>query len=475
MNSQVNRTDKFILIAAIAIFVLLHIYQINSPPNGYHQWRESDTAAIILNYYQEDANFMHQRCNQRGANSGITAGELPTYAYSSFILYNLFGPHHFLPRLLSLAGGLIALWFFRKNIKILANERVAIYSTIALAFSPMFLFYSFKIMPDMWMLMFLLGAVYYFLKYAESSSLKHFTLSAILMILSATTKPLSLCLYLPFLVYILNKSENKRQAFLKMAVYCAVTFSITLAWFLYGRYLNSIHQSQAIYMGENLYKSLELTLQPMFFKKLFLQWPVEIWIGWALAPAFIYGAIILWKNRQGRFLFIWIVASYIAFALVSVNARRLDYYTLVIVPPLAAISGWGLAELISKSKFRKVMIAFILIILPAVTAMRIYHRFAPVPEFDLIRADAQKHIPREALVIVQETTTSTRLYQMNRHGWPARDELTLEKIQTLIEMGGNYLVLDSPIEINENDLKTLVTDSAIQIGPLYGYRTIKPD
>ena len=475
MSSSVSRTDKLILIAAIAIFILLHIYQINSPPNGYHQWRESDTAAIILNYYQEDANFLHQHCNQRGANSGITAGEFPTYSYASFILYYFFGPHHFLARLVTLAGGLAALWFFKKIVAIFSNERVAIYSTIALCFSPMFLFYSFKIMPDMWMVMFMMGAVYYFLKYAESSLLKHFTISAIFMILSASTKPLSLCLYLPFLVYFLKKSENKKQVFLKMSIYFAVTFSVTLAWFLYGRYLNSIHQSQAIYMGENLYKSLELTFQSMFFEKLFLQWPVELWIGWALAPVFIYGAIKLWKDRQGRFYFIWIVASYIAFALVSVNARRLDYYTLVIVPPLAAISGWGLAEIITRPMFRKIVIVFILIILPAVTMFRIYHRFAEVPEFDLIRAGAQKHIPREALVIVQETTTSIRLYQLNRHGWPGRDELTLEKIQALIEKGASYLVLDNPIELNENDLKTLVIDSAFQIGPLYGYRTIKLD
>lgn len=475
MNSTISRTDKFILIAAITIFVLLHIYQINSPPNGYHQWRESDTAAIILNYYQEDAHFLHQRCNQRGANSGITAGELPTYSYSSFILYNLLGPHHFLPRLLTLAGGLIALWFFRKIMVILANERAAIYSTVALAFSPLFLFYTFKIMPDMWMLMFMLGAVYYFLKYAESQALKDFFVSAALLILSATTKPLSLCLFLPFLVYLLQNSVNKKKALATMAAYSAVTFSVTLAWFLYGRYLNSIHHSEAFYMGELLHRSWELTLHPMFFKKLFLQWPFEIWIGWAMAPVFIYGAIKLWKAQPGKFFFWWLVASYIVFAMVSAHARSHDYYTLVIVPPLAAISGWGLAELMQKTMFRNIMIVFILIIIPAVTAARVFHRIAPVPEYELIRADADKHIPRDALVIAQETTTPVRLYQMNRHGWPFRDSLTAVNIKKLINEGGEFLVLEKPLASFQPDLLLLIKDSVIPIGPLYGYRTIKPD
>lgn len=107
--------DKYFFGAAILIFVFMHLHFINAPPNGYHQWRESDTSAIILNFYQEDANFLQQRCNQRGDGSGITGGELPTYSYLSAMLYFLFGAHHFLARLLTLLGSLVALFYFRKS------------------------------------------------------------------------------------------------------------------------------------------------------------------------------------------------------------------------------------------------------------------------------------------------------------------------------------------------------------------------
>ncbi|HEX2896870.1 MAG TPA: glycosyltransferase family 39 protein [candidate division Zixibacteria bacterium] len=475
MNSRPNQFDRLVLIAAIAIFIVLHIYHINEPPNGYHQWRESDTAAIILNYYQEDANFLHQRCNQRGIHSGITAGELPTYSYSSVILYFIFGPHHFLPRLLTLAGSLLGLYFFRNSVALLSNPTAANYSTIALAFSPIFLFYSFKIMPDIWMLMFMLGAVYFFLKYVNSNSRADFFLSAVFLILSATIKPLSLCIYLPFLFYLKSKTGRMRLSIRTMAVYGAVTFSVVLGWFLYGLHLNSIHHSDAFYMGQHLIRSHIYATEAFFYKMLFLQWPFELWIGWAMLPVFIYGCIKFWKEQHSRFFFIWILAGYIVFALVSSHARAHDYYTLVIVPPLAAISGWGLYRLSLLPKWRVPLVTFIVLVLPAVSSYRIKSRFDQVPFFDDIRLAAGEKLPPGKLVLVEDKSTPIRLYQLNRHGWPVRDSLCIESVCPFIDSGGVYLVLDNLIQTYNSDIWPLVKDSVFRIGPLYGYKVIRPD
>ena len=472
MNNPVGRTEKVILFTAITVFVLLHFYQINSPPNGYHQWRESDTSAIILNYYQEDANFLHQRCNQRGDGSGITGGELATYSYTSFIMYFLFGPHHFLARLVTLAGALVGLWFFGRIVTILSNERTALYSTIALAFSPLFLFYSFKIMPDMWMLMFMLGAAYFFLKYTHSESLKYIAWSGVFLILSATTKPLSLCLYLPFLFYLLSSTPNRKRAVWTMAAYGSITFAFVLGWYLYGRYLNSIHHSMAFHMGDIILKSPMYLSQSQFYKKLFLQWPFELWTGWALLPVFIYGAFKLRKNQFTLFNVIWIIASYLVFAILAGHSGSHDYYTLIMAPPLAAISGWGLAEMSLKPKFRTILVIFLLLVLPVVTSVRIYHRFTKAEEFEQMRIAADRHIPRNSLIIVEENTSAVRLYQLNRHGWPFRDELTSDNILRLINSGAKYLILNNPVD---SSIKNLVIDSMIQIGPYYGYRTLKPN
>ena len=470
MNSK--QIDKYFFGAAILIFVFMHLHFINAPPNGYHQWRESDTSAIILNFYQEDANFLHQRCNQRGAGSGITGGELPTYSYLSAMLYFLFGAHHFLPRLLTLIGSLVALFYFRKSAQLLTNDKAADYSTIALAFSPVFLFYSYKIMPDIWMLMFMSMSVFYFLKYAETRKLTQIAISSLFLILSAAIKPLSLCLLLPYLIYLFHKNYSAKRAIATIAVYSSITLTLVTGWYLYGVYLNSIHQSEAFYMGHLILQSPQYLMKSEFYKKLLLQWPFELWLGWALLPAFIWGATKFRQERCGQFVLSWIIGCYLVFAIVAAHAGSHDYYTLIIVPPLAMISGWGLYLLSLKPKWKMPLVILLLIILPAVSFLRISSRFAHIEEFDLMRESAEKHIDKNALVIVDESTSAIRLYQLNRKGWAYRDQITSDKIKPLIARGGEYLLLKKPIEEYEEAMSLLVLDSVIMFGPLYGYRTI---
>ena len=167
------------------VFALAHLYNINSPPNGYHQWRESDTAAVALNYYQEDFSFLSPRINQRGAGSGITGMELPIYSFFSGALYFVFGPHHFIPRLITLVMGLLGLFWFYRAVSLLSGSRIALWSAWALAFSPLYYFYSYKIMPDIFMISLFLGAVYYFVSYTQSLRLRNLIISGILLAISA--------------------------------------------------------------------------------------------------------------------------------------------------------------------------------------------------------------------------------------------------------------------------------------------------
>ena len=48
-DSAGQRYDRYVIPAILIIFAVLHIYRLTAPPNGYHKWRESDTAAVIQN------------------------------------------------------------------------------------------------------------------------------------------------------------------------------------------------------------------------------------------------------------------------------------------------------------------------------------------------------------------------------------------------------------------------------------------
>ncbi len=459
-----------ILYAVLFIFFLLHLYQISAPPNGYHQWRESDTAAVSLNFYQEDMNFLHPRVNQRGSHSGITGSELPIYNYTAALAYQIFGPSHTVHRLITLVAALFAIWFFFKIILCMTRDKnIALFSAFALAFSPLFFFYSFKIMPDIWMLSFLLGSIYFYLKFLESKKISAIVFSAITLILSATLKPLSLSIYLVYHVLGLKSKLTKSKTYTTLAFFIVLTFLPTLSWYLYARHINEINQTPGFYLGNLLDTFYTYLTLPDFYKMLFLQWPFDLWIGWPLVIFFVTGIYILIKNKLKYGFFIWTFACYAVFVLVSSHSYSHDYYTLIIVPPLAAITGVGINHITQMKKYGKAILILLLLLIPFTPFLRIHQRFIDVPNFDKIRSDAAEVIPSKSLVMVEDATTAIRLYQLNKTGWPLRGTITYSHVKQLVNEGGNIIVLENEIGKYDDSLKYLFERKYKKIDNLFCY------
>jgi len=467
------KNPRRLLWAALAVFILLHFYQLNAPPNGYHHWRESDTAAVALNYYQEDMNFLHPRVNQRGATSGITGIELPIYNYSVALLYCLTGPVHGVARLLTIFGACIGLGFFYRIVTITSGERPAAFAVWAMAFSPLFFFYSHKIMPDIWMLSLLLGAFYFHLRYLKENHRGLLAVSALLLILSACLKPLGLSIYLPLLYLTWTEKEERATRILLLAVYVLVTLSAVAGWFAYAKSVNEVHGVSAFYMGQSLPKWLDYMLTAQFFKKLFLQWPFELWVGWIFVPAFLCGLYLAFKKRVGSLYLVWALAGYIVFAIASHHASTHYYYTLIIVPPLAAISGLALHHLADSPDWRRWLAVAMVLLVPIGAAARTVHRIGPSEDYHEMRADANNSIPRDSLVMVQDQSRAIRLYQMNRKGWVLRDEINYAVVKELVEQGGRYLILDRPLAAYDDSLGLIIDTASARIGPMYCYETKK--
>lgn len=461
--------SMYIFWAILAAFFFIHLYRLSAPPNGYHKWRESDTAAISLNYYQEDSNFFHPRINQRGATSGITGMELPIYNYSVFLLYLLFGLSHAIPRLITIIGACLCLWLFFKIVASLMSDRVAVWSVLAMAFSPLFFFYSYKIMPDIWMLTFLLGAVYFYLRFNHDRNYPALIVSGVCLCLSGCIKPTALFIYLPFLFLWWSGKKRDRAVIVSLLIYIAVTFAIVWGWIQYASWVNDEYGSGGFYLGENLPNFHHFLFASQFYRKLFMQWPFELWIGWSLVPAFLYGIYRAVKDKSGRIFLVWILGAYLVFAVTAEKSASHDYYTLIIVPSLAVFSGLGLASLHSGAGWRRnIVIILVLAALPVAMA-RIHSRFGPTEDFAAIRESAEKIIPAGDLVMAQDNSPAVRLYQLNRRGWPLRFGIRCSQVIDYVRQGAKFLVLENPIETYNDSLALIFDNNASRIGPLYCY------
>ncbi len=459
-----------ILYCAIGLFFLLHLYRITAPPNGYHQWRESDTAAVALNYYEEGMNFFEPHVNQRGATSGITGMELPVFNYTIALFYRLTGPYHVVAHLLVLLAACLSLWTIFKLTEILTDANIAAFSAVAMALSPLFFFYSYKIMPDIWALTLWLVSIYLYLQFTIKKKYLFWVVSALCLAVAGSIKPLGLSIYLPYLFLLWHNKQQTVRDYVLYLLYIAVTLGPFIIWIQYARYLQETSGLYAFYLGGNITSFYQYLFSVRFFKSLFLQYPPELWVGWVLVPVFFYGLYRAIKERTLRFVFVWILSIYIVFALTALKASTHDYYSLVIVPPLAVITGVGLSRLYLSGGWKRVTVVVLLLLAPVGVFLRIYHRFGTINDYYTIHSEVDSIIPRKDLVIVEDHTPAVRLYQLNRKGWTLQHGVRFEETVHYIKDGARFLLVKQPLDNRFGLWGTVVDTIPERLGPLYCYR-----
>jgi len=469
VQSILGHPNRLVLVA-IGVFFLMHLYRLTAPPNGYHHWRESDTAAVILNYFQEGMNFLEPRVNQRGTTSGITGMELPLFNFTAALLYQITGPNHAVARMLTILAACLCLWFFFRLIAILTNDREAAFATWAMAFSPLFFFYSYKIMPDLWMLTFCLTSIYLYVRFHSNRRYFHWVASVLCLSLAGSIKPLGLSIYLPYLVHLWSNKQKRLRDVVLYCAYISLTVGPVLVWMQYARWLQETYGVYAFYLGGHLGSFLEYLFSTQFVKKLVLQWPAELWVGWVLAPAFLYGLYRAARVRRYALYFVWILSIYIVFAITAMKSSTHDYYTMIIVPPLAAITGSGLYRLYTSGSWRRIIVTTLLLLAPVGAFLRIHHRLGPTDDYDAIRAAAEKIIPEHSLVAIQDDTPAIRLYQLNRKGWPLVKGVRFNEIAELIRVGAKFLIVDQPLDTLDSRWPEILNTTPLELGPLYCYR-----
>jgi dolichyl-phosphate-mannose-protein mannosyltransferase len=460
----------YICLVAIVIFAGFHFYRVDAPPNGKHYYREAHTASMALNFYQEDMTIYLARTHDRGAGSGITGAEFQFYTFLTAIIYHITGPYHYVLHLLSLIAGCLGIWFSYKIISFISNDLIGALASWGVAFSPTYFYYSFKIMPTVTMLALSLIAVYSYLLFTKERKILWLVLAFIFMIMAGTIKPLVFAVFLPLLIYE-YKLNNKNYKWLGVFItYCTLVVAFCVLFFMIQRiYINPMGKS-TFDIDLYFHRIIPDIISGGFPYILIIKWPIEIWFGWLLAPAFFYGAYKAWISNKSWFLFTWIIGCYIIFIITSLKSTSHDYYTIIAVIPFAGLTGIGLYSFWKNSGWQKKFAIILLCLSPVWAFYRISHRFGPDLDFNAIRNASEQQIPREDLVIVDDRIPIYRLYQMNRNGWSLLNRVTHERISGFINEGAKFLVLKKTIKQYNEPLDDLVEESPTMIGPLYCYK-----
>ena len=328
--------------------LVFRLYHIDFPALGWHSWRQSDTAAIAKNLYENGFNFLYPQINWNANGTGYVESEFHIYPLIVSILYSVFGVNDMFGRIVSLLFSLLTIYGIYILVRKILNENIAAWSSFIYAILPLNIFYGRAFMPEAAMLMCSLYSVYFFNEWLEKEKIKYFlfagffTCFAVLIKLPALYLGLPL-LYLSYINYGIKTIRN-----LKLWLFVIIVLIPVTLWYYHAHqlYLNNGVTFGIWSFGSSKWGMFGQLLDPSFYHKIFLMDLAERHFTY---PGFILLLLGLFVKRKfpKELLFdIWLIAVLVYFFIVSEGNRVHEYYQLPFVLPAVIFTGKILNKLL---------------------------------------------------------------------------------------------------------------------------------
>jgi 4-amino-4-deoxy-L-arabinose transferase-like glycosyltransferase len=435
-------------------FALLHVRHIDAPPNGFHTWREIDTATVAENFATESGDFLRPRVNLRGSGSGVVGMELPLYNFVVAQITSVLGDPFLAARMTSLAA---SAWFFLAfawlvsewSLQFSTPTRLWRYAVFAAAAAPLVFFYGAKIQPDMIGIAAMTtgcAAFWYWLRNPHGTyGLGAAVLAAGMLAVAGSIKPTMLAVGLPMLVALYDKRGKTALRGLGPWLLAAGALTPVLLWFRHARRLTESYGNSYFYLGSDLLGELAGLGKLSFYQNTLLTWPFELVIGLPAIPFFLSGArAIAWRSIEGRTLIAWIVGGFIVLSLAAEHsATPHDYYYLPMVPPLAYLVARGMLQWVQSPRAAW---RYAAIVMAAISAcygvLRVDHRYEQPTNVAVVRAHVQD-AGLNGLAVAIDQLPGALLFWTGLKGWRVGRTATYADLKPLIASGADYLIIDA--------------------------------
>lgn len=320
-----NIFRKYAFVFLIIIFGLfLRLYNIAQPPFEFFPERQTQTAEITRNIYVNGwKDFWIPKITYEKGYPTPLVYETPIYNLAVSALYKIFGPSFVLGRIVSLFFFLMSSIFFVLIIRKYSTKKILIPSLLIFVFSPLHVLVSRSFQPDEMALALLMASLYF--------------PSFFLLSLSGLIK---LPFYL-FGVIEIFREKNYKVEFIKYLAF----FMPILLWSLRASFIMKHSGFGEGYLIFNWFNPL-FFLDPRFYVSTFNIFHINVLTTLGLL-FFIIGLFKTWGENN---MYIWKKWLYISLLYVAVFNKHIsthEYYSLPLIPPLAAFAGAGIVTLIN--------------------------------------------------------------------------------------------------------------------------------
>ncbi len=432
---RILKNQYFWLGLTILLGFWLRLYRINYPLADWHSWRQADTAAVTRNFVKEGFNpFLPIYDDFSGVAEHpipnllrLRFVEFPIYNIFVYPLYIIFGVAIAYSRLVSIIfslGSILFLYLIAKKYTDLITAQIA---AITFAILPFNVFFSRTTLPEPTFVFFSLGMIYFLDNWLENYKPLWVICGWIFMAVAFLMKPWAVFFYLPILYYALKKGRN---FFLKKFI----PFSfLALLPFIFWR-LWILQQPEGIPASNWLLNGDGIRFHPAFWK-----WIISERIGGEILGAtglflFFFGLIIKPKNGK-YFLYIWTLSMFLYFIIFATGNVRHNYYQIIFVPVAAVFFAKGFVDLIRGGisfipRVWTILLALLFYILSFYLSWEQVKGFYQINNPAIVEAgeEADKILPKDAIVVAPYNGDTAFLYQTNRSGWAFESEPVAEMV-----------------------------------------------
>jgi 4-amino-4-deoxy-L-arabinose transferase-like glycosyltransferase len=408
--------------------LLLRLYHLDAPTIGRNSWRQSDTAAMARNFYENGFNFAYPQIDWGGNSPGYVETEFPLYPFTVALLYKIFGVHELLGRLLSAVCYAFAIYFLYLLVRKIIDESTALWASFFFSILPLSVYYGRNFFPEPMLIISMIAGVYFLVQWIDHERWWQFVLSAAFIALACLLKIVTLYVGLPILY--LGYAKYGKRGFLqwRLWLYAAIVILPVAAWYSHAHQilLNGGSTFGIWEYGTDKWGNWNLVITPRFWNSILFQSLAERHFTWSGFPVLVAGIFLKRRAARERLFDYWLIALFVYVAIVARGNDVHDYYQLPFLIPGVVFMGKVFSRHFTSLNFKdgKTVALAICLMGTIVLGSARYYSLMKMENpdnsavFSLAGIVQQKTEP-SARIIVLDNRDPTIMYLSHRKGWHA--------------------------------------------------------
>lgn len=429
MNRLSTKT-KFLLVALVS--VAAHLPGITNPLLDIQSYRQTQTATISRNFYEDGGGLLNPRINWAGDYSGRIATEFPVYNWLMAALWPAANLGDLWGRILSSVFGLLCALYLFFLVRETVDEETAFLSGLVFSVLPISVYFTRTVQPEAMALWGIVGGLYH----VRKAGFLHAVAASCLLALAPLAKMPYAFVWLPaaWLVY---RARDPRR----WAVFLIPVLSV-YGWYFYRKVSLSVVPSTAGALMD-LVTANAVWFKAKFYQRLFLSRFPDLVTTYPGLALFGWG---LWKGRSvdGGFFGVWLLAT-VLYLVAGGHYTYVHEYTLLTFAPVVAVFiAFGAQSLRQMpSPRRRAAALFMLAAIPLFTAVRIRKWYDLRHVFLLEAKPTVDRVSGSAdLFLCNDTNEPLYLYHVHRRGFGFRfnDPVAMETLERFTDSGAKFFM-----------------------------------